>query len=62
MLAMSRVLAEGVHALQDNWAKLEEWTRSRWTQAGEVRFKWSGQVCKKSLAQLGISEGGNCSI
>ncbi|CAL8472081.1 g11623 [Coccomyxa elongata] len=29
---------------EDNWAKLEEWTRSRWTQAGEVRFKWSGQV------------------
>ena len=39
-----RALAEGVYALQDNWKKLEEWTRSRWTQAGEVRFKWSGQV------------------
>lgn len=30
--------------LQDNFRKLENWARSRWTQAGEVVYKWSGQV------------------
>ncbi len=30
--------------LQDKFKKLEEWARSRWTKAGDVVFKWSGQV------------------
>ena len=28
----------------DRFDKLEEWTRQRWPAAGEVAFRWSGQV------------------
>lgn len=29
---------------RDSWGVLEQWTRQRWTQAGDVVYRWSGQV------------------
>lgn len=28
----------------ERWRRLEEWTRERFPMAGEIRFRWSGQV------------------
>lgn len=28
----------------ERFARIERWTRERWPQAGEVQFRWSGQV------------------
>ncbi len=37
------------------WGKLEQWTRNRFPMAGEVEFRWSGQVMEPidSLAFIG---------
>jgi Rieske Fe-S protein len=32
----------------ERFAKLEQWTRERFTQGGEVEFRWSGQVMEPS--------------
>ncbi len=29
---------------EERYARLEEWTRARWPQAGEIVYRWSGQV------------------
>jgi glycine/D-amino acid oxidase-like deaminating enzyme/nitrite reductase/ring-hydroxylating ferredoxin subunit len=29
---------------EQSWERLEQWTRARFPQAGETRFRWSGQV------------------
>ena len=29
---------------QDNYNKLEQWAKKRWTSAGEVLCKWTGQA------------------
>jgi hypothetical protein len=29
---------------ETRYTRLVEWTRARWTGAGEVEYKWSGQV------------------
>jgi glycine/D-amino acid oxidase-like deaminating enzyme/nitrite reductase/ring-hydroxylating ferredoxin subunit len=41
------------------FARLEEWTRKRFPMAGEVRFRWSGQVMEPAdgLAFIGRSPG-----
>ena len=45
---------------EDRWAKLEQWMRQRWTQAGEVIFRWSGQVLEPAdgLAYIGPNPDG----
>jgi Rieske Fe-S protein len=37
------------------WDRLERWTRERWPMAGEVEFRWSGQVMEPvdGLAYIG---------
>jgi glycine/D-amino acid oxidase-like deaminating enzyme/nitrite reductase/ring-hydroxylating ferredoxin subunit len=32
------------HDGAQRWGKLEQWTRNRFSAAGEVKFRWSGQV------------------
>jgi glycine/D-amino acid oxidase-like deaminating enzyme/nitrite reductase/ring-hydroxylating ferredoxin subunit len=32
------------HDGYERFARLEQWTRERWPQVGEVEFRWSGQV------------------
>jgi glycine/D-amino acid oxidase-like deaminating enzyme/nitrite reductase/ring-hydroxylating ferredoxin subunit len=45
---------------EDRWANLERWMRTRWTQAGEVIFRWSGQVLEPAdgLAYIGPNPDG----
>lgn len=45
---------------EDRWANLERWMRQRWTQAGEVIFRWSGQVMEPNdgLAYIGRNPDG----
>lgn len=28
----------------ERYKRLEDWTRERWSQVGEVVYKWSGQI------------------
>jgi hypothetical protein len=30
--------------MQQRYERLEKWTRERWTGAGPVEYRWSGQV------------------
>lgn len=43
------------------WERLEEWTRARFHEAGEVRFRWMGQVLETidGLAFIGPDPGGD---
>jgi glycine/D-amino acid oxidase-like deaminating enzyme/nitrite reductase/ring-hydroxylating ferredoxin subunit len=42
------------------WRRLEEWMRERWPQAGEVVYRWSGQVLEPNdfIAFIGRSPTG----
>ncbi|HEY6882026.1 MAG TPA: FAD-dependent oxidoreductase [Polyangiales bacterium] len=44
---------------QQSWERLEQWTRARFPQAGETRFRWSGQVWEPfdHLAFIGRNPG-----
>jgi len=43
------------HDPEERFARLVQWTRERWPQAGELRYRWSGQVMEPvdSLAFIG---------
>jgi nitrite reductase/ring-hydroxylating ferredoxin subunit len=44
---------------EQSWERLEQWTRARFPQAGEVRYRWSGQVWEPvdHLAFIGRNPG-----
>jgi glycine/D-amino acid oxidase-like deaminating enzyme/nitrite reductase/ring-hydroxylating ferredoxin subunit len=44
---------------EDRFVRLERWTRERFPMAGEVRFRWSGQVMEPvdALAYIGRNPG-----
>jgi glycine/D-amino acid oxidase-like deaminating enzyme/nitrite reductase/ring-hydroxylating ferredoxin subunit len=43
------------HDCQERYARLEQWTRERFPQVGEIEFRWSGQVMEPAdyLAFIG---------
>jgi glycine/D-amino acid oxidase-like deaminating enzyme/nitrite reductase/ring-hydroxylating ferredoxin subunit len=45
---------------EERWKKLEQWTRTRWPQAREVIYRWSGQVMEPNdwLAYIGRNPDG----
>ena len=43
----------------DVWAGLEEYARDRWPAAGEVLYRWSGQVC---WVEWGTGPGVACQL
>ncbi|HKP37310.1 MAG TPA: FAD-dependent oxidoreductase [Pyrinomonadaceae bacterium] len=47
------------HDGAQRWGKLEQWTRNRFSMAGEIVFRWSGQVMEPidSLAFIGRNPG-----
>ncbi|HEY6045218.1 MAG TPA: FAD-dependent oxidoreductase, partial [Pyrinomonadaceae bacterium] len=47
------------HDGAQRWGKLEQWTRNRFTLAGEIEFRWSGQVMEPidGLAFIGRNPG-----
>ncbi|WWC97684.1 hypothetical protein V866_004568 [Kwoniella sp. B9012] len=46
---------------EERFQRLESWARERWTAAGEVEYKWSGQVLDSSdgIAYIGRNPGTN---
>jgi glycine/D-amino acid oxidase-like deaminating enzyme/nitrite reductase/ring-hydroxylating ferredoxin subunit len=48
------------HDPQERWHNLEIWMRDRWPQAGEVIYRWSGQVLEPAdgLAYIGRNPDG----
>jgi len=44
---------------EQRWSRLEDWTRERFPAAGEVVFRWSGQVMETldGLAYIGYNHG-----
>jgi glycine/D-amino acid oxidase-like deaminating enzyme/nitrite reductase/ring-hydroxylating ferredoxin subunit len=47
------------HDGAQRWGKLEQWTRNRFSMAGEIEFRWSGKVMEPidSLAFIGRNPG-----
>jgi glycine/D-amino acid oxidase-like deaminating enzyme/nitrite reductase/ring-hydroxylating ferredoxin subunit len=47
------------HDGAQRWGKLEQWTRNRFSMAGEIEFRWSGQVMETidGLAFIGRNPG-----
>ena len=45
---------------EERWDKIEDWMRQRWSQAGEVLYRWSGQVLEPvdGLAYIGRNPDG----
>ena len=39
----------------DSWGHLEKYTREKWPQAGNIEYRWSGQVCTRLTAH-GLSQ------
>lgn len=48
----------------ERFARLEQWARERWPSAGQVEFKWSGQVLEPvdGVAFIGRDAGGGQNI
>ncbi|WWC67415.1 uncharacterized protein I206_101323 [Kwoniella pini CBS 10737] len=46
---------------EERFQRLESWARERWTSAGEVEYKWSGQVMDSAdgVAYIGRNPGEN---
>lgn len=49
---------------EKRWSRLEAWARARFPQAGEVKYRWSGQVMETldGLAYIGRNPGDNPEI
>jgi glycine/D-amino acid oxidase-like deaminating enzyme/nitrite reductase/ring-hydroxylating ferredoxin subunit len=45
---------------QERWDRIEQWMRQRWPQAGEILYRWSGQILETldGLAYIGRNPDG----
>ena len=45
---------------EERWQNLERWTRERWPQAREIRYRWSGQILEPAdgVAYIGRNPDG----
>jgi glycine/D-amino acid oxidase-like deaminating enzyme/nitrite reductase/ring-hydroxylating ferredoxin subunit len=50
--------------MDDRYGKLEEWMRQRWSKAGPVQFRWSGQVLETldGLGYIGRNPGDEANV